>query len=121
MRMEQQRIPSYILTAGLVVVFAYFGLDKFIHHLSWVGWIPSIMEGFLGLSRDSWILFVGFMEMTTAVLLLVPKRTVRLFGAALASVQMVAVLSQTGWNTVAARDLCVLASALALFFLVRSE
>ncbi|PIQ75937.1 hypothetical protein COV83_04960 [Candidatus Peregrinibacteria bacterium CG11_big_fil_rev_8_21_14_0_20_49_14] len=79
------------------------------------------MEGFLGLSRDSWILFVGFMEMTTAVLLLVPKRTVRLFGAALASVQMVAVLSQTGWNTVAARDLCVLASALALFFLVRSE
>lgn len=119
--MKQQRIPSYILTAGLVIIFAYFGLDKFANHLIWLSWIPEGMEGFLGISRDAWLSVFGVMEIGTAVLLLVPKRSVRLFGAGLASAQMAAVLTQTGWNHLAARDLCVLAAALALFFLVRSE
>lgn len=117
----RQRIPSIILSLSLALVFGYFGLDKFQHSIIWIGWIPSWMDGLLSFSSNGWLHIVGLVEMFTAVLLLVPQRKVRSAGALLAAAQLTAILTQTGWNDVAARDVGLLAAALALFFLLREE
>lgn len=119
--MKQQQLPAIILTGALAFVFGYFGLDKFLSPLIWIGWIPPWMEGFLGGTSNMWLHVFGVMEIAIAVLLLLPKKSIRLIAAALASAQMAGVITQTGWGYTAARDGVILASALALFFLLRSE
>lgn len=116
--MQRQSLPLWILTAGLVFVFGYFGIDKFVHPDIWIGWIPLWMEGLLGLSRESWLSIIGFSEAFFAILLLVPVRIVKKIGAALIALHLVAILTQVGWNDIAVRDIGLLFMAAALFAMI---
>lgn len=116
--MERVTIVRWLLTAALVLVFGYFGIDKFLSPILWIGWIPPWMDGLLGLSREVWLKGVGIAEIVVAILLLVPHRRVRQAGAALAVVQLLGVLTQVGWNDVGARDAGLLLASVALFLLI---
>lgn len=116
--MQKIALPTWLLILGLAFVFAYFGIDKLIHPLIWIGWIPLWMEGLLGLTREGWLLLTGILEILFAILLLLPIRTARRIGAALISLHLLAILTQTGWNDIAVRDIGLLLSSLALLALL---
>lgn len=104
-----------------MLVFGYFGIDKFIHPLLWVGWMPLWIDGLLGFPKELWIRVFGTMEIVTALLVASQVKKLQMAGALLASAQILGILTQTGWNDVAARDVVILCSALALFLLLREE
>ncbi len=117
--MERKRLPEYLLTAGMVIVFAWFGIDKFRNAYLWTGFMPAWMDGFLGYStKDVWIGVVGALEIIFAAMLLVPIRRIRQAGAVLIALHLAAVLMQVGWNDVGVRDLGLLLASVALFFLL---
>lgn len=115
---ERNAIARYLLLAELIIIFGYFGIDKFIHPLVWIGWMPSWMDGFLGMPKETWLGIIGAGEIFIAVLLLIPVRAVRQIGAALVALQMMGVLTQVGFNSMGARDLGILISSLALLALL---
>jgi uncharacterized membrane protein len=111
-----QRIAStYLLIAAAAFVFGLFGIDKFANPLLWIGWMPSWMEGFLGLSRSAWLQITGALEILFAIMLCIPIRNVRRSAVILMILHLVAVLTQTGWNDIAIRDIGLLGSLGALF------
>lgn len=77
--------------------------------------MPTWMEGLAGLSRDGWMYLTGASEIIIAIMLVIPLRVVRQTGAILAALHLVAVLTQTGWNDVAVRDIGLLFMSLGLF------
>lgn len=116
--MQPQILARQILTVNLVVVFGSFGIMKFTSPLLWIGWIPLWMEGFLNLTRDTWLQVFGTFEFLLAVLLLVPKKEVQKTAVALMSLHLLAVLTQTGlWNDIGIRDVGLLLSTIALLIL----
>lgn len=116
--MQRQSLGIYTLIAGLVFVFAYFGIDKLVHPELWIGWIPMWMENLMGMPRETWLTVIGITEILLAVLLLIPKRIVRQTGAILIALHLVAILTQVGWNDIGVRDIGLLLSSIALFFLL---
>lgn len=116
--MQRTSLAKYCLIAGLVFVFGYFGIDKLVHPDNWIGWIPLWMEGFAGLPRLTWLMVIGISEIVLALLLLVPARSVRMTGAVLIALHLVAILTQVGWNDVGVRDIGLLFGALSLIFLL---
>jgi hypothetical protein len=111
--------PHVVLIIGLAFVFGYFGIDKLITPLVWIGWIPLWMEGLLGMTRETWLSIIGIGEIFLAVLLLIPHLLVRKVAAALSTLHLLGILTQTGWNDVAVRDIGLLAAAVALFLLLQ--
>mgnify|MGYP001598284893 CR=1 FL=1 len=116
--MERNSTATFLLTAALVLIFGYFGIDKFVHPLLWIGWVPLWLEGVFGLTRAIWLQIIGFIEIVTALLILCPLRNICRGGLALAILQLLGILTQTGWNDIGARDAAILLSALALFLLL---
>lgn len=119
--MSSKRTPVWILAGGLAFVFLYFGIDKFIHPLIWIGWIPKWMDGFAGASQETWLRIVGVIEIIAGAALVFPLRLVQRFAAALAGIQIIGVLTQTGWNDIAVRDIGLLTMAVALWFLLGKQ
>lgn len=115
---EHNRLARNFLIAALAFVFAYFGVDKFQNPIIWIGWMPAWMEGLLGMSKNVWLQITGVTEILFAVMLLIPHRRIRQAGAILIPLHLVAVLTQTGWNEIAVRDIGLLLSSIALFFLL---
>ena len=116
--MQRNLIAQFLLTAALVLVFGYFGIDKFVHPELWLGWIPLWMDNVLGLPREMWLKVIGASEAFFALLLLIPLRRVRMTGAILIALHLVAILTQVGWNDIAVRDLGLLLASLSLLFLL---
>ncbi|MBI3332393.1 hypothetical protein HYZ99_05580 [Candidatus Peregrinibacteria bacterium] len=116
--MEHNRLARNLLIVALAFVFGYFGVDKFIHPLFWIGWMPPWLDGFMGLSKEVWLMITGATEAVFAVMLLIPHRRVRQAGAILVALHLVAVHTQTGWNDIAIRDIGLLMSSIALFLLI---
>lgn len=116
--MERKRLPEYFLTAALVFVFAWFGIDKFTHPSIWTGFLPAWMDGLAGMPASTWILIIGAQELLFAVMLLVPVRRVRQLGALLIALHLVGVVAQVGWNDIGVRDIGLLLSSLALLTLL---
>lgn len=116
--MQRKGFANLLLTIGLAFVFGYFGVDKLLHPDNWIGWIPLWMEGMLTFSRYGWLTLIGLSEMLFALLLLIPVRIVRQTGTVLIALHLVAILTQTGWNDVAVRDIGLLFMALGLFSLI---
>jgi uncharacterized membrane protein len=116
--MQRKVLANVFLTAGIAFVFGYFGIDKFVHPAWWIDWMPAWMEGLMGLSRNGWMLITGAAEVLFAVMLLIPVRPIRQAGAILAALHLVAVLTQTGWNDIAIRDIGLLFMSLGLFALI---
>lgn len=118
MVMQRESYAKWLLIAGLAFVFGYFGIDKFVHPDIWIGWMPTWMDGLLGLNRDVWLNITGAAEVVIAVLLLIPVRVVQRAGAILVALHLIAVLTQVGWNDVGIRDIGLLLSAISLAFLL---
>lgn len=116
--MQRQAAGKMLLIAGLGLVFGVFGVDKFLSPFVWIGWIPTGMEGLLGLSRGVWLRVIGFAELLMAILVIIPLQRVRQTGATLMALHLVAILTQTGWSDIGIRDTGLLLSALALLFLL---
>ncbi len=80
--------------------------------------MPAWLEGFAGLSRETWMQVTAVLEIIFGLLVLVPHRNIRRLGALLMALHLVAVLTQTGWNDIAVRDIGLLASSIALLLLL---
>ena len=115
---ERNTDARLILIASLAVIFGYFGIDKFINPLIWIGWIPPWMDGLLGMSKDVWLRIIGVVEITIALLLVIPVVRIRKIGTGIAIIYLLGILSQTGFNDLGARDFGLLMSALALLALL---
>ncbi len=105
------------LIAALAGVFFFFGIDKFLRPLLWIGWIPAWLDGFF-LQKSAWLQVIGASEIALALALLIPKRQIRTVACFLMIVQLIGVLSQVGFNDVFVRDAGLLLSAVALWFLL---
>ena len=116
--MQRIRLATWILSVGLAVVFAWFGIDKFLTPAAWLGWIPTWMDGLLGMPVDVWLKIIGVSEILFAVMLLVPVRNVRRAGAVLIAVQLLGILPIAGFNDVGLRDFAMMMSAIALAVLL---
>jgi len=116
--MQRPSLAKNILIAGQVFVFAYFGIDKFVHPELWLGWIPMWMDNLLGMPRETWLSIIGVSETLMAILLLIPVRSVRLTGAILIALHLAGIITQVGWNDVGVRDIGLLIADLALIFLL---
>lgn len=106
-----------LLTASMVLVFLYFGIDKFVHPVLWMGWIPLWMDGLLGIPVATWLMIIGATEILLALFVLFPIRKVRQIGCILIALHLVAIITQVGWNDIGVRDMGILLAALALLFL----
>jgi len=106
-----------LLTAALLVVFLYFGFDKFVHPAMWIGFLPLWMNGLLGLSAETWLPLIGALEILFALFLLFPIRKVRQAGCILIALHLLAIITIVGWNDIGARDAGLMLAALALLFL----
>jgi len=117
--MSSMHTARWILIAGLAFVFIYFGIDKFINPLVWSGWMPTWMDGLLGLDKSQWMQITAAAEIIIGAMLIFPVYAIQRTAALLATLHLCAVLSQTGWNGIAVRDIGLLAAAIALWFIPR--
>ena len=112
------RFARLLLTFGLAYVFLFFGIDKFVHPLLWIGWMPPWLQGMFGLMREQWLPVAGVAEVAIGLLILVPHAFVGRLGTALAALYLLFVLTQTGFlNETGVRDTGLLFAAAALFVL----
>ena len=117
--MERKRLAVYVLGAGLIIVFAWFGIDKFRNAYLWVGFLPSWIDGALGMSKNVWIRVIGAFEILLAVMLAVPYRPVRQAAAALMALHLAGILTQVGINNdVGIRDIGLTMMSAGLFILL---
>ena len=116
--MQRQSIARWILVAGLVFVFGYFGVDKFLNPLDWIGWIPDWIDGMMGTSKNIWLQIIGGSEILFAAMLLIPVRNLQRAASILMALHLLGVLTQVGWNDVAVRDIGILIADIALLFLL---
>ncbi|MBI5156039.1 hypothetical protein HZA45_02060 [Candidatus Peregrinibacteria bacterium] len=116
--MQRKTIAIILLVLGLAFVFGVFGIGKFQDPLLWIGWMPPWMDGFLGLPASSWLRITGIGEILLAILLLIPVRALQRIIVIFMSLHLLAVLTQTGWNDIAVRDIGLLLSCLSLLFLL---
>jgi uncharacterized membrane protein YphA (DoxX/SURF4 family) len=106
---------QWLPVLGLAFVFLYFGITKFTDPVTWMGWIPSYMNGFLGLSKAGWNVFAGISEILFGILILVPRT--RWIGATGMALELLFItvtltkLSETG-----IRDIGLLFMAVYLVF-----
>jgi hypothetical protein len=110
--------PLWILLAAFVFVFGYFGIDKFVTPVLWMGFLPAWMDGLLGMPKETWIAVVGAAEIVMAVMLLIPHSLVRRIGAGLIILHLITVVIQVGWNDIGVRDIGLLLSAAAMYLLI---
>lgn len=111
------RYAHGLLTAALLLVFLYFGIDKFFHPTIWLGFMPLWMDGLLGLTANAWLGVIGALEILFALFLIFPIRKVRQIGCILIALHLVGIVTIVGWNDIGVRDTGLLLAALALLFL----
>ena len=108
---------KWTLALGTAFVFAYFGIVKFTEPSLWIFWMPDWMDGLFGMNNHTWMNITAVAELVMAVMVLVPVRMLQKVGALLASLHLVAILTQVGWNETAVRDLGLLCMTVALWYL----
>lgn len=116
--MDRNQTAKYILIGALVFVFGYFGIEKFTRPDFWIDWMPVWIDGALGMDKYTWLSVFGVLEIATALGLLIPIRRLQQLAAVGMIVQLLGILTQTGWGDVAVRDVSILISAIALFLLL---
>jgi hypothetical protein len=106
---------KYLLipTLGIAFVFIYFGIDKYLNPLVWIGWQPAFMDGLLGLTKSNWNLAFGAIETVIGLLILIPKT--RWIGALIASLHLAPIVYMTMPSDIGIRDIGLLSLAVFLF------
>ena len=110
--------PAYqayqILHIGFIVAPLVAGLDKFTHFLTnWDQYLAPVVAGLLPVSGHTFMLFVGIVEMTAAVLVAARPRIGAYVVAAWLFGIIVNLLLIPGYFDVALRDFGLLLGALA--------
>lgn len=106
------------LAIGLAFVLGSFGIDKFIHPLNWVGWMPDWMDGLAGISAHTWLLTIGGFETLLALGLCIHWKGIQHWSALFASLHLTSiVLLAVGWNDIGIRDAGLTCAASALWYL----
>lgn len=108
----------WLLIVALALVFGLFGVDKFLSPIVWIGWMPTWMEGLLGLPRETWLQIVGTTEIALAILVLIPVRRLRQIATCICALHLLIIITLTGYNDIAIRDVGLLLSSLALLTLL---
>lgn len=116
--MQRTNAAKYVLIAALAFLFIWFGVDKLIHPNTWIGWMPTWMDGLLGFEIGMWLSVVGVIEFVLGVLLLIPVRKVRIVATAIIILHLAFVVFQVGWNDIGIRDVALLGSAVSLLLLL---
>lgn len=116
--MSRITIARWILILGLFFVFVWFGIDKFFHPKTWIGWMPDRMDGLFGMGNNAWMQIIAISEIIIAIGLLIPMRTVQKTASILASLHLLAILTQVGWNDIAIRDIGLLTMSISVWFLL---
>ena len=111
----------WTLVAGLAFVFLYLGIATIIQPSLEIARMPAWMDGLASLTLNQWLQVVSIMEILIGAALLCPLRQVQRVAAFLAVLHLTAVLSQLGWNDVAARDVGLLMMATGLWYLLKDE
>jgi uncharacterized membrane protein YphA (DoxX/SURF4 family) len=110
---------KYLLipTLGIAFVFIYFGIDKFMNPIIWIGWQPAFMDGLLGFSKANWNSVFGVIETIIGLLILFPKT--RWIGALIASLHLIPIIYITFLSDIAVRDIGLFSMAIYLFLSTR--
>ena len=116
--MQRPTIAHILLLIGLVIVFAVFGIEKLVTPIDWIGWMPTWMDGLLGIRVQVWLTVIGVAELLIALLLVLPWRKIRRVGATLASLHLLGIVLSVGWNDIGVRDIGLLFASLALMMLL---
>lgn len=116
--MQNTAIARGVLMSAMIIVFGVFGIDKFLHPLSWIAWMPPWIDGLVGLSKSQWLMVTGASEIILASGLLFPKTIIRRIAAWGMTLHLCFILTQTGINDLFVRDLGLMLSAVALAILL---
>ena len=116
--MDRVKAAKGTLMTAMILVFAIFGVDKFLRPEIWMGWIPEWLADSSGIAQKTWLMIAGGVELLLAAALLFPSRIIRRIAAWGMVVHLIFVLTQTGMNDLFVRDLGLLLSAVALALLL---
>lgn len=116
--MDRNLWARRVLIVSLTIVFLYFGIMKFVEPSSWVGFLPSWMNGFMGFDKYLWLSVLGVLEIFLGVALLISRARVQKIVAALVALHLLFVVIQVGWNDIGIRDIGLFLSSIALFLLL---
>ena len=111
-------VARWILLVGLAFVFLYFGVDKFTHPKTWIGWMPDGMNGMMGMRNNGWMQIVAVTEIIIAIMFLVPVRSIQRTASVFGSLHLLAILTQVGWNDIAVRDIGLLLMSVSVWFVL---
>ena len=107
---------TLIARVGISAVFLWFGIDKFVHTINWIGWVPEWMQALIPMSMTNFMYLQGIIEAVIGLLLLIGYK-VRFAGLlavlTLAGVEIAMV--GTGQTEMMLRDAGLLAASLSLF------
>ena len=101
-----------ILRLGLGFVFIWFGIDKLINPINWLGYIPPKVAQLIFINLDSFIFLLGIVELILGTLLIIGLYT-RIV-AFIMAIHLALVVASLGFNEIAARDIGLLSIALYL-------
>jgi len=101
---------KWFIRIGLAFVFVYFGIDKLVNPINWLGYIPAWIETIVPLRQ--FVLANGILEIILGLGLLY-KKTLRL-AANIIILFLVGVIISLGLDEVIARDVGLLFMAIAL-------
>ncbi len=107
---------TLVARIGIAAVFLWFGIDKFVHTINWIGWVPEWMQSLIPMSMTNFMYMQGVIEAVIGFLLLIGYK-VRFAGLlavlTLAGVEIAMV--GTGQTEMMLRDAGLLAASLSLF------
>ncbi len=114
---EHSHYGTFVARIGIAAVFLWFGLDKFIHPVNWIGWVPPWMQALIPMSLVGFMYIQGVIETVAGVMLLVGYK-VRLasFVAVVTLLGVELAMVGTGQAEMMLRDAGLLAASLSLFF-----
>ncbi len=103
---------TLILRLGVGFVFLFFGIDKFIHPETWIGWVSPRLFYYFPFSQEVFIYLDGGVEAVVGIMLVLGFYT-RIF-ALIASLLLIGILVTVGITDITARDVAILAGAISL-------
>ena len=115
MTIDKRALGLLLLRLGLGGVFLWFGVDKFISPLNWIGWIPGWLSPLLPMSQYTFIYTLGVIEVITGVLVLVGYYT--RIAAVVAGLQLLGIIISFGFNDIMIRDMGLLFLAASIVLL----
>lgn len=109
---KYEKYAGFILRVGLGFVFVYFGIWKFVSPESWATYVAPVIAKFLPFSTVTLMYVMGVLETVVGVMLIIGIFTQ--VAALLASLQLLAIVTTTGWSDIVVRDIGLLLASLAL-------